>query len=267
MENKLDFKKFKNLDDLVGVDYLNGISNYNYSVIADTAGLLTENSKTVKMGPFGNALLVKKETIEKRREGVFNFLKGLKYDSLLYLNNLMPLGLYIFDDKEYEIHSISHKYANNKLDYMFKKRELNDAEADEIERFNMQAETSKEEREASAKELYRLAKLNSLLYDIKNSSKIIYNDENQENPIFVYLLDENKKFGNKYIMDFKDKELYNIYRSLGRGRLFVKKNKNELYSLEFENEKAEFKKHEEANDKDSIIINILKEKNDADMYE
>ncbi|EFD93180.1 MAG: hypothetical protein BJBARM5_0051 [Candidatus Parvarchaeum acidophilus ARMAN-5] len=267
METKLDFKKFKNLDDLVREDYLNGISNYNYSVIADTAGLLTESSKTVKLGPFGNTLLVKKETIEKRKEGVFDFLKGLKYDSLLHLNNLMPLKLYIFDDEEYDIHSISHEYANNKLDYTLKKRELKEEEIEELERLSMQAEPMREEREASAKELYKLAKLNSLLYEIKNSSNIVYNDENQVNPLLVYLVDGTKKFGNKPIMDFDRKKLHDIYKSLGSGRLFVKKNENEIYSLELKNEIAEFKKHEGKNDEDSIIMNILKEKNYTDMYE
>ncbi len=261
MEKLKNLKYFKDLDDLLERDYINGNLDLSKSVLEKSASLLIKYSKTIQNRPFRDSFLLYNEDLEKNINGINKFLDGLKGNSLQYLNVLVGRDLYRFDSKEYEVSVIADELKDEKISYFWKHRSLKDKEIDLIENQKNEDDELKKERLSQALELRKMADSHYLAYKIKKNSKI-FQDENSGQILF-YLIRNNAK--NLNFLQMNKKELSNLYKALNGKRLFII-DKNDVYSIEYKNQNAYLLKHKNKDDADSLILGLIDSKYGDGMY-
>ena len=258
MEYSKDLKNFKDLDYLLGKDYIDGNYDLSKAILEKSASLLIEQSVTIQNRPFRDVYLVYNEKLEK---DINEFIDNLKSSSLDYLDLLIGRDLYRLDSENYELSVIAKELKNDSLSYFWKYRKLKDNEVDFIENRN-EKEELKKERLNQALELSKMADSHYLAYQIKKRSQVFFDDES--NKVLFYLIRNNSDGIN--FLDMGQEELSNVYRNFKGRPLFII-NKNDIYSIEYQNDVANLFKHGANNDKDSLIIGIINSKYDEGMYE
>ncbi len=261
MEYSKDLKNFKDLDYLLEKDYINGNYDLSKAILEKSASLLIEHSITIQNRPFRDVYLVYNEKLEKDVKGINEFIDKLKSSSLDYLDLLIGRDLYRLDSENYDLSVISKELAGDSLSYFWKYRELKDNEIDFIENRN-EKEELKKERLNQALELSKMADSHYLAYQIKKRSEAFFDGES--NKVLFYLIRNNSDGIN--FLDMSQEELSTVYMKFKGRPLFII-NKNDIYSIEYQNNVANLFKHSVNNDKDSLIIGIINSKYNEGMYE
>ena len=125
MEYSKDLKNFKDLDYLLGKDYIDGNYDLSKAILEKSASLLIEHSVTIQNRPFRDVYLVYNEKLEK---DINEFIDNLKSSSLDYLDLLIGRDLYRLDSENYELSVIAKELKNDSLSYFWKYRKLKDIE-------------------------------------------------------------------------------------------------------------------------------------------
>ncbi|MGC8533319.1 MAG: hypothetical protein ACP5MV_01670 [Candidatus Parvarchaeum sp.] len=237
MEYKKDLKNFKDLDDLLGEDYIYGNYDLSKAILEKTASLLVKNSVTILNKPFKYVYLVHNEKLEKKIQGINKFIDNLKADSLGYLCLLIGRDFYMLNSNNYDMSVVTKELKNEGLIYFWDHKELNDKEIDFIENIKEDKELKKE-RLNRVLELNKMADSDYLAYQIKKRSEAFLNEE----------------------------ELSNVYKKFSEKPLFIM-DKKEIYSIEYKDNVAQLSKHNANDDKYSLMIGMINSKYNDNMYE
>ncbi len=260
MESALEFKNFRDLESLVGEDYINGRKNLSQAILLNTAGVIIKNSKIIGNEPFNNFFMAKKSNLERDKKGIFNFLISIKESSLAYLDRLVPSSVYIFDDDEYSLYSTAAELNTGYIKYDWQKKDLKE---EEIEMLSNMTGKSKDKYENLIKYLDAIRDYNLLLYNIKSSAKYLYDPE-KEAPLKLYVLESRFLPNGKDLLNLEKAEKASVYKGLENAQLFIN-DKSGVYSLENANY-PEFVKHDERDSKYGIIINLIKKRDNGIIY-
>jgi hypothetical protein len=264
--HKLD--GFKNLDDLVEEDYKNGVANYSLGILGEITGLLIKKSIFVNENPFIGRFLVRKDELEEEEEGITKFIYSLSPKSLKYLHGMTTGELYIFDQDEYTLSTISTYFEHGDIINSWEPVQLHEDEIQLLENLNNQPEKIKTLMSKMSDTFYKFAENNFFAYEIKSKSSVFleYDDGDSGDMSRVYLLkNDTAKDLIEKVMNTDSKNLTELYKNLN-GRLFIKDSKNDVYSLEINEGAAEFTKHMKTGDRESIIMGRINHDDNKDMY-